>query len=214
MQSGASCCCADADWCTRLYSNVPPAPTRLFLPESQRKFFINLPPDFRGLLDLDLGIFSPLHPPVGNHSYVTCSLSWFKLEGWPAQLATGKLCTCLALNHLFLEGWDQHLKCHQATSQLMECLGDTPRTKFPSQSVRWAILALPCRPEERPNRRIAGLARPRLSNQRAFYKALLLSKWPPFPHFYLCVKEDLRLTESNESCWLLSTAVACQCYFP
>lgn len=55
-----------------------------------------------------------------------------------SQLATGKLCTCLALNHLFLEGWAQHLKCHQATSQLMECLGDTPRTKFPSQS--WAIL--------------------------------------------------------------------------
>lgn len=103
--------------------------------------FITPPPDFRGSMDLDFGMCSPLHPPVGNRSYITCCPSWFELRGWPSpQLATGKLGECLAPN-LFLAGWAQHLKCHQATSQLMECLRDTPRTKFPLQSADWAILS-------------------------------------------------------------------------
>lgn len=126
----------DAQGCTH-WSTHTAFPT--WKPE---EVFINPRPDFRGSMDLDFGIFSPLHSPVRNHSYITCCPSWFELGGWPSPwLATGKLCECLAPSHLFSADWAQHLKCHQATSQLVEHLGDTPRTKSTLQSVYWVILS-------------------------------------------------------------------------
>lgn len=126
----------DAQGCTH-WSTCTAFPT--WKPE---EVFITPHPGFRGTMDLDFGIFSPLHPPVRNHSYLTCCHSWFEPGGWPFPWpATSKLCECLGTSHLFSAGRAQHLKCHQATSQLVERLGDTPRTKFTLQSVYWVILS-------------------------------------------------------------------------
>lgn len=74
-----------------------PTPTRHFFPESQRKFLschtLNCRYDpcrvWRGM---DFGILSPLHPPFGTSSYITCGPSWFELGVWPSpQLAAGKV---------------------------------------------------------------------------------------------------------------------------
>lgn len=180
----------DTDRCTKLHLWI--LPHQWGISWKPEEVFVTQSLDFRGQMDLHFGILSPLHPPVVNHSYITCCPSWFELGVCPApQLAAGE---CLAPKQL-IENLDYILK---AKILFVECAWN----EFS------AVTVLACWLKEMPNRRSSRLGGTPLVKPGSIVQSFSPFQMSPLSSFLPMWKEDPKL-----SCWLLTLLWLCQWFF-